>query len=327
MWLKLHDDFRFGSDFGPKIVLWAFCHFNHYPDFRQAVSKEKALNRYSPKTPEIKIWHFCTSQNSSLTHRVFFLTTSIFFPIYSRCFIAKENFYFICAFHLFHLISFIVISSNSSHSFISSLHDVRKISCNRNIRRTCRSAQASINRRCSAQASANRRCSAQASTNRRCTTTTIHFLFFPQRSYIAAWMLEPELHATIASAMSSPSRTDPKITADREYTIIKGQMKHKCVLISTTCEHHAHVRVQLESGESFYLDVSVYNPSCASLQNETSQTLMAKRWRPRESSTNMLVSHRHPLSSSLSSLIPLVTSAPKPYPFSRRTFLPNFSDS
>ena len=61
-------------------------------------------------------------------------------------------------------------------------------------------------------------------------------------------------------------RTDPKITADREYTIIKGQMKHKC-----------DVRVQLESGESFYLDVSVYNPSCASLQNETSQTLMAKK--------------------------------------------------
>jgi hypothetical protein len=61
-------------------------------------------------------------------------------------------------------------------------------------------------------------------------------------------------------------RTDPKITADREYTIIKGQMKHKC-----------DVRVQLESGESFYLDVSVYNPSCASLQNETPQTLMAKK--------------------------------------------------
>ena len=43
-------------------------------------------------------------------------------------------------------------------------------------------------------------------------------------------------------------------------------MKHKC-----------DVRVQLESGESFYLDVSVFNPSCASLQNETPQTLMAKK--------------------------------------------------
>ena len=91
------------------------------------------------------------------------------------------------------------------------------------------------------------------------------------------------------------------------------QMKHKC-----------DVRVQLESGESFYLDVSVYNPSCASFQNETSQTLMAKKVAAKR------VEYKHvgiSSGSSLPSLIPLVTSAPKPYPSSRRTSLPNFSDS